>query len=116
MALLPLGALTGSFLASLPLNYLGRKPTIILSGNHITVHFSQDNIFFAVNDVPVADEEEGRCLDPEGNGVNPGGGNGGGPGPPGGEQDKQLISSRGGGNTLMEQPRKIGRRVWRDMV
>jgi hypothetical protein len=51
----------------------------------------------------VSDEEAGRCLDPEGNGVNLSGGNGGGPGPPGREQDKQLISSRGGGNTLMEQ-------------
>jgi hypothetical protein len=55
----------------------------------------------------VADKEAGRCLDPEGNGVNPGGGNGGGPGPPGGEQDKQLISSRGGGNTLMGQPGRL---------
>ncbi len=52
----------------------------------------------------VTDEEMGRCLDPERNGVNPGRGNGGGPGPPGGGQDKQLISSREGGNTLMEQP------------
>jgi hypothetical protein len=40
-------------------------------------------------------------------GVNPGEGNGGGPGPPSGEQDKQLISSRGGGNTLMEQPGRL---------
>jgi hypothetical protein len=51
----------------------------------------------------VSDGEAGRCLDPEGNGVNPGGGNGGGPGPLGGEQDKQLITSTGGGNILMEQ-------------
>ncbi len=51
----------------------------------------------------------GRCLDPEGNGVNPGwgGGNGGGPGPPGEEQDKQLISSRGEGDTPMEQPGRL---------
>jgi hypothetical protein len=47
--------------------------------------------------------EVGRCLDPEGNGVNPGGGNGGGPSPPGRVQDKQLTTSRGGGNILMEQ-------------
>jgi hypothetical protein len=52
----------------------------------------------------VANEEAGRCLDPEGNGVNPGGG---GPGPPVGKQDKQLISSRGGGNTPMEQPGRL---------
>ena len=32
VALLPLGALTGSLLATFPLNYLGRKPTIMLSG------------------------------------------------------------------------------------
>jgi hypothetical protein len=51
-----------------------------------------------------SDEGAGRSMDPEGNGVSPGEGNGGGPGPPSGEQDKQLISSRGGGNTLMEQP------------
>ncbi len=43
----------------------------------------------------------------EGNGVNPSGGNGGGPGPPDGKQDKQLISSRGGGNTLMEQTGRL---------
>jgi hypothetical protein len=55
----------------------------------------------------VSDEEAGRCLDPEGNGVNPGGGNGGGPGPPGREQDKQLITSRGRGNTLMEQQGRL---------
>ncbi len=55
----------------------------------------------------VADEEAGRCLDPEGNGVNPGGGNWGGPGPPGGLQDKQLISSRGRDNTLMERPGRL---------
>ncbi len=53
--------------------------------------------------VVVSDEESERCLDPEGNGVNLCGGNGGGPGSPGGEQDKQLITSRGGVNTLMEQ-------------
>jgi hypothetical protein len=51
----------------------------------------------------VSDGEAGRFLDPAGNGVNPGGGNEGGPGLPGGEQDKQLITSRGGGNILMEQ-------------
>jgi hypothetical protein len=61
----------------------------------------------------VADEEAGRCLDPEGNGVNPGGGSGGGHSPPSGEQDKQLISSRGGGNTPMEQS-WTGRRVQQD--
>jgi hypothetical protein len=34
VALLPLGALVGSFLATFPLNYLGRKPTVMLSGNN----------------------------------------------------------------------------------
>jgi hypothetical protein len=57
--------------------------------------------------VTEADEEAVRCLDPEGNGVNLGGGNGGGPGPPSGEQDKQLINSRGEGNTLMERPGRL---------
>jgi hypothetical protein len=51
---------------------------------------------------PVSDREAGRCLKPKGNGVNPGGGNGGGPGPPSGDQDKQLITSRGGGTSLMQ--------------
>jgi hypothetical protein len=51
----------------------------------------------------VSDGEVGRCLEPAGNGVNPGGGNGGGPCPPSGEQDKQLITRRGGGNSPMEQ-------------
>jgi hypothetical protein len=54
-------------------------------------------------DPPVSDREVGWCLEPEGNGVKPGGGNGGGPGPPSGERDKQLTASRGGGNSLMEQ-------------
>jgi hypothetical protein len=57
--------------------------------------------------VSVADKGVGSCMDPEGNGVNPGEGDGGGPGPPSGEQDKQLISSRGGGNTHMEQPGRL---------
>jgi hypothetical protein len=57
--------------------------------------------------VVVAEAEAGRCLDPEENGVNPGGGNGGGPGPPNGEQDKQLISSKGGGNILLEQSGRL---------
>jgi hypothetical protein len=52
----------------------------------------------------VSDRGVGCCLEPEGNGVNPrGGGNKGGPGPPSGEQDKQLTSSSGGDNSLMEQ-------------
>ncbi len=50
--------------------------------------------------IVVAGKEAERCLDPEGNGVNTRGENGGGPGPPDGEQHKQLISSRGGGNTF----------------
>jgi hypothetical protein len=33
----------------------------------------------------LSDREVGRCLEPEGNGVNSGRGNGGGPGPPSGE-------------------------------
>ncbi len=53
-------------------------------------------------------DPEGNGVNPgEGNGVNPGEGNGGGPGPPSGERDKQLISSRRGGNTLMEQPERL---------
>jgi hypothetical protein len=51
----------------------------------------------------VSNREEERYLEPEGNGVSPGGGNGGGPGSPSGEQDKQLIISRGGDNSFMEQ-------------
>jgi hypothetical protein len=51
----------------------------------------------------VSNRELGRCLEPEGNGVNLGRGNGVGPGPPSREQDKQLITSRGGDNSLMEQ-------------
>jgi hypothetical protein len=54
----------------------------------------------------------GRCLEPEGNGVNPGGGYGGGPGPPCGEQDKQLITSRERDNSPMgQQGRPMGRGV-----
>ncbi len=53
--------------------------------------------------ITVSDREAGRCLEPEGNGVNPGGGNGRGPSPPSREQDKQLITSRGGGNSLMKR-------------
>ncbi len=55
----------------------------------------------------VADLEAKRCLDPEGNGVNMRGENVRGPGPTDGEQDKQLISSRGGGKTLMEQTGRL---------
>jgi hypothetical protein len=62
----------------------------------------------------VADEEAGRCLDPEGNGVNLRGGNGGGPSPPSGEQDKQLISSRGEAGNTHGVTGKTGRRVQRD--
>lgn len=40
MSTLPLGALTGSFFASIPLNYLGRKPTLILSGCVFTLSFA----------------------------------------------------------------------------
>ncbi len=53
--------------------------------------------------MPVFDRRVGCCLEPEGNGVNPGGGKEGGPGPPSGEQDKQLTASRGGDNSLMER-------------
>ncbi len=55
----------------------------------------------------VADKGAGRCMDPEGNGVNLREGNRGGPSPPSGEQDKQLISSRGGDNTLMGQSGRL---------
>ncbi len=53
--------------------------------------------------VNVSDREVGWCLEPEGNGANPGGGNGGGPGPPSREQDKRLTANRAGVNSLMEQ-------------
>ncbi len=43
------------------------------------------------------------CLEPKENGVNPGGGDKGGPGPPDREQDKQLTTSRGGDNNIMER-------------
>jgi hypothetical protein len=52
--------------------------------------------------VGVSEREAGRCLEPEGNGVNLVRENGGGPGPPSGEQDKQLITSRGRDNSPME--------------
>ncbi len=52
--------------------------------------------------------EVGRCLESKGNGVNPGRGNGGGPGPPSGEQYKQLNTSKGEGNSLMEQQGRRG--------
>jgi hypothetical protein len=45
----------------------------------------------------------GYCLEPQGKGVNPGGGDEGGPGPPDREKDKQLIASREGVNSTMEQ-------------
>jgi hypothetical protein len=54
------------------------------------------------NDMVVSDREMRRCLEPEGNGVNPGRENGGGPSPPSREKDK-LITSKGGDNSLMEQ-------------
>ncbi len=38
--------------------------------------------------IPVSDREVGCCLEPKGNGVNPGGGDEGGPSPPSREQDK----------------------------
>jgi hypothetical protein len=53
--------------------------------------------------IPISDREIEWCLEPDGNGVNPGRGNGRGPGPPNGEQDKQLTANRGGDNSLMGQ-------------
>jgi hypothetical protein len=52
----------------------------------------------------VTDRGAGECMDPEGNRGNPGEGNEGGPGPPSEMQDKQLISSSGGGKTPIGQP------------
>ncbi len=50
------------------------------------------------------DREAGKCVDPEGNGVNSGkGAGGGGPGPPSEELDKQLISNSEGGKAPMGQ-------------
>jgi hypothetical protein len=54
--------------------------------------------------ITVSYEGVGECVDPEGNGVNPGEGDGGGPSPPSEEQDKQLISNSGGHKTPMGQP------------
>ncbi len=85
-----------------------RWPQILLSGTLLPAGQGRPELAPSV-----ANGEAGRCLDPEGNGVNLGGGNGGGPSPPGGEQDKQLISSRGGGNNLMEQS---GRLVYNTVV
>jgi hypothetical protein len=51
----------------------------------------------------VSNREVGCCLEPKGNGVNPGGGDEGRPGPPSREQDKQLTASRGGDNSIMER-------------
>ncbi len=50
----------------------------------------------------VSDKEVGCCLEPKGNRVNPGGGDEGGPAPPSREQDKQVTTSRGGDNSIME--------------
>jgi hypothetical protein len=44
VALLPLGALVGSFLATLPLNYLGRKPTVMLSGDYLLHPLKKSNM------------------------------------------------------------------------
>ncbi len=49
----------------------------------------------------VSDRGASECMDPEGNGVNPGKGVRGGPGPPSEEQDKQLISNSGGDEASM---------------
>ncbi len=51
----------------------------------------------------MSDRKVERCLEPEGNGVNPRRGNGGGPGPPNREQDKQFITNRRGDNIFIEQ-------------
>jgi hypothetical protein len=51
----------------------------------------------------VSDRGAGCCLEPKENGVNPGGGDEGGPSPPDRGQDKQLTTSRGGDNSIMEQ-------------
>jgi hypothetical protein len=59
------------------------------------------HFFVTIWFITVSDREVGWCLEPEGNGVNPGGRNGGGPGPPSGKQDEQLTASRG--DSLMEQ-------------
>jgi hypothetical protein len=60
-----------------------------------------------MSDIIVSDREVGCCLEPKGNGYNPGGGDEGGPGPLSGEQDKQLTASRGGDNSIMEQEEDV---------
>jgi hypothetical protein len=50
----------------------------------------------------VSDRGMGCCLEPKGNGVNPGGGDEGGPGPPSRDRDKQLTARRGV-DSIMEQ-------------
>jgi hypothetical protein len=52
--------------------------------------------------VTVTDTRLGRCLGPEGNGVNSGGEGEGGPGPPNKEGDKQSTPSKEGGNMEWE--------------
>ncbi len=48
-------------------------------------------------------ERQEGAWSPREMGVNSGRADGGGPSPPSVEQDKQLITSRGGDNSLMEQ-------------
>jgi hypothetical protein len=59
-------------------------------------------------DISVSDRGVGCCLEPEGNGVNPGGGDEGGPGPPSREQDKQSTTSRVEVNSAMEREEGSG--------
>ncbi len=60
--------------------------------HNLAVHtciWQQDSdgvIHICIYSLTVSDEEVGRCLDPEGNGVNPGKGNGGGGGRPSGQE------------------------------
>jgi hypothetical protein len=54
----------------------------------------------------VPNRRVGCCLDPEGNGVNPGKGDDGGPGPSDREQDKQSTASKEGGNMEQEEEGK----------
>jgi hypothetical protein len=58
-----------------------------------------------VSSVTVLDRGVSECVDPEGNGVNPGRGTEGGPSPPNEGLDKQLDSDSGGAS------RKTARQV-----
>ncbi len=64
-----------------------------------------------MSSVTVLDWGVSECVDPEGNGVNPGRGTEGGPGPPNEGLDKQLDSDSGGARDPHGATRKTARQV-----